>query len=281
MLDIEGGEATRATDAVHRHGVQAFDWHPDGRRPGGAGRGRRAPGTRRRAYSGEPTARVIRRLDWRYDGAGLTLQPRHLHVVPRAGGAPRRLTSGPWSAGQPRDRARRRHRRVPGRPRPRRRPSRRAPASTWCRIDGGEPRRLAEPAGHVAAIAYEADGGAAGRARERFPHDDDDARPALPGRNVRRRRSCSSRSSTTSSAARPTPTCSTGRPTREPADPRHDRRRRRPDAAGARRRGAARPRARPRGGRAGRGGGSHRRRRLHRAAAARGLRDRARAARGR
>ena len=33
MIDIDGGEATPATDAAHlARGVQAFDWHPDGRR---------------------------------------------------------------------------------------------------------------------------------------------------------------------------------------------------------------------------------------------------------
>ena len=173
VIDVDGGEATPVTaDAVFPRGVGAFDWHPDGRRLvvlAEDARSERLVGERE---SGEPTARVIDRLDWRFDGAGLTLHPSHLHVVSRAGGAPRRLTSGPWSAWQPRvspdgtavafladldpdaDRRVRAGVHLVG-------------------IDGGEPRRLAEPSGDVAAIAYEPDGGLLCRARERFPHDDD------------------------------------------------------------------------------------------------------------
>jgi dipeptidyl aminopeptidase/acylaminoacyl peptidase len=153
--------------------VAAFDWHPDGRRLvvlADDARSDRVVGERE---TGEPTARVIDRLDWRYDGAGLTLHPAHLHVVSRSGGAPRRLTSGPWSASQPRvspdgatvaflaDLDADADRRVRS-------------GVHLVPLDGGEPRRLPEPAGHVGAIAYEPDGSLLCRARARFPHDDDE-----------------------------------------------------------------------------------------------------------
>ena len=174
VIDIDGGEATPATDAAHlARGVQAFDWHPDGRRLVVLAEDARSENVVGERSSGEPTARVINRLDWRYDGAGLTLHPAHLHVVPRAGGGLRRLTSGPWSAAQPRvspdgtavaflaDLDPDADRRVRS-------------GIHLVPIDGGEPHRLAEPTGDVAAIAYEADGSLLARARERFPHDDHD-----------------------------------------------------------------------------------------------------------
>ena len=93
--------------------------------------------------------------------------------MPRAGGRPRRLTSGAWSAWSPRiapdgatvaflaDLADDADRRV-------------LDGVHLVPIGGGEPRRLPEPSGHVSAIAYEPDGGLLCRARERFPHDDDE-----------------------------------------------------------------------------------------------------------
>jgi dipeptidyl aminopeptidase/acylaminoacyl peptidase len=170
-IPVDGGEAEQITSLPR--GVVEFDWHPDGRRFVVVAEDEHTDAIVGARPDGEPTARVIRRLGWRYDGVGLTVRAYHLHVVPRAGGRPRRLTSGAWSASSPRvapdgatvafladldDDADRRVREgihlVP--------------------LDGGEPRRLPEPSGHVSAIAYEADGTLLCRARERFPHDDDD-----------------------------------------------------------------------------------------------------------
>ena len=172
VIDVDGGESTPVTAAATLpRGVLEFDWHPDGRRLVVLAEDARSEQVVGERDSGEPTARVIDRLDWRFDGAGLTLHPAHLHVVPRAGGAPRRLTSGAWSATQPRvspdgatvaflaDRDPDADRRVRS-------------GIHLVPIDGGEPGRLADPAGHVAAIAYQPDGSLLCKARERFPSDD-------------------------------------------------------------------------------------------------------------
>ena len=171
VIPVDGGEAAQVTSLAR--GVAEFDWHPDGRRFVVVAEDERTDALVGERPDGEPTARVIRRLEWRYDGVGLMLRPYHLHVVGRDGGRPRRLTSGAWSAWSPRvapdgsavafladldDDADRRVR----------------DGVHLVPIAGGEPRRLPEPAGHVTAIAYEADGALLCRARERFPHDDDD-----------------------------------------------------------------------------------------------------------
>lgn len=49
-----------------------------------------------------PTAIVLRHRDWRVDGEGDRLYPRHLHRVSLDGSAPVRLTEGTWSASRPR-----------------------------------------------------------------------------------------------------------------------------------------------------------------------------------
>ncbi len=172
VIDIAGGEATPVTAAAGLpRGVQGFDWHPDGRRLVVLAEDARSASVIGERATGEPTARVIERLDWRYDGAGLTLHPAHLHVVPRGGGAPRRLTAGPWSAAQPRvapdgstvaflaDLDPDADRRVRS-------------GIHLVPVDGGEPRRLDEPTGHVAEVAYLPDGSLLAKARERFPYDD-------------------------------------------------------------------------------------------------------------
>lgn len=171
LIAVDGGEADVIT--AFPRGVAAFDWHPDGRRLVVLAEDARSPQLVGEDRTPEPTARVIDRLGWRWDGAGLTLHPAHLHVVPRGGGRPRRLTSGVWWASSPRvapdgrtvafladldpDADRRMREGIHLVP-----------------LAGGEPRRLDEPSGHVSALAYEADGGLLCLARERFPHDDDE-----------------------------------------------------------------------------------------------------------
>src|SRR5262249_30221980 len=100
VIPVDGGEAAQVT-ALARGGDEE-DWHPDGGRVAVVTQGEQRDAIVGERAAGEPTARLIRRLDWRFDGAGLMLRPRHLHLVPRAGGRPRRLTSGPWSAWSPR-----------------------------------------------------------------------------------------------------------------------------------------------------------------------------------
>jgi dipeptidyl aminopeptidase/acylaminoacyl peptidase len=171
VIAVDGGEAVAVTSLPR--GVDEYDWHPDGRRFVVVAEDEHTEAIVGERADGEPTARLIRRLDWRLDGVGLLLRPRHAHVVSRRGGRPRRLTSGPWSLCSPRvspdgatvafladldpDADRRVRAGVHVVP-----------------LAGGEPRRLPEPAGDVSMIAYEADGGLLCRARERFPHDDDE-----------------------------------------------------------------------------------------------------------
>jgi dipeptidyl aminopeptidase/acylaminoacyl peptidase len=104
VLPLAGGEAWRLTDFAR--GVSDFDWAPDGRTVVALAAEERSPFQAGERDKGEPTARVIRRIDWRYDGEGLVLHPSHLHLValraPGERGSARRLTSGLWSAERPR-----------------------------------------------------------------------------------------------------------------------------------------------------------------------------------
>jgi dipeptidyl aminopeptidase/acylaminoacyl peptidase len=102
VLPLAGGEARRVTG--FRHGVGDLRWTPDSRGLVVLAADDEAPGRVGDREQGEPTARVVRRIDWREDGEGLLERPSHLHHVPLDGdGVPeaRRLTSGTWSASRP------------------------------------------------------------------------------------------------------------------------------------------------------------------------------------
>jgi dipeptidyl aminopeptidase/acylaminoacyl peptidase len=88
--------------ARFRRGAEDLALAPDGRAACVLAADATSPGEVEAATgAGEsPVARVVSRLDWRLDGHGLRLHPRHLWLVPRRG-RPRRLTAGPWSAAEP------------------------------------------------------------------------------------------------------------------------------------------------------------------------------------
>jgi dipeptidyl aminopeptidase/acylaminoacyl peptidase len=95
LLDLTGGEPTVLTS--FGHGVTELEWLPDGRGIAVLAHDDRSPirvGDRRK---GEPTARVVRRIDWRLDGEGLLERPTHVAVV-GLDGKSTRLTSGDWRA---------------------------------------------------------------------------------------------------------------------------------------------------------------------------------------
>ncbi len=103
VLPLDGGEARRVTG--FRHGVSDLAWLPDGSGLVVLASDDDAPGQVGPREEDPPTARVVRRIDWREDGSGLLERPSHVHLVPLDGdGVPvaRRLTSGWWSASRPR-----------------------------------------------------------------------------------------------------------------------------------------------------------------------------------
>ena len=93
MLPLEGGERAGDRRAPRRLGRRVGA----GRRHAGGGRGRadEAP-SGRRPQGGAPTARVVRRIDWREDGSGLLERPPPARRAARRRGLPRarRLTAG-------------------------------------------------------------------------------------------------------------------------------------------------------------------------------------------
>jgi dipeptidyl aminopeptidase/acylaminoacyl peptidase len=102
VLPLAGGESRRVT--AFAHGVSDLCWTADSRALVVLASDDAAPGRVGDRAEGEPTARVVRRIDWREDGEGLLERPSHLHHVPlEEDGVPaaRRLTSGPWSASRP------------------------------------------------------------------------------------------------------------------------------------------------------------------------------------
>jgi dipeptidyl aminopeptidase/acylaminoacyl peptidase len=160
VLPVAGGEPWRLTS--FKRGVADLDWHPGGRALVVAatdGRSDRVVGER---DDGEPTARLISRIDWRLDGVGVLTHPAHLHVVPLAspgdGAArPRRLTSGAWSASRPRVSHDGSRVAYLADPRPDADVDPR-PAVWSVPFAGGEPRRETDLPGPALRHAYEDDG---------------------------------------------------------------------------------------------------------------------------
>jgi dipeptidyl aminopeptidase/acylaminoacyl peptidase len=104
VVDGEGGGARDLTSIPD--GVQAARWSPDGSllaflalvlaEPDGIVDDPRPAGDEERVRR-PPVARVVRRLDYKRDGAGyLDGRRAHLFVVSPEGGDPRQLTSGAW-----------------------------------------------------------------------------------------------------------------------------------------------------------------------------------------
>ena len=103
LLPLDGGEPRAITS--FRRGALEAEWMPTGRALAVLATddrshvlaGERDAGADEKADT-TPTARVLRRLDWRMDGEGLLDHARHVHLV-STGGRVRRLTKGTWSAG--------------------------------------------------------------------------------------------------------------------------------------------------------------------------------------
>lgn len=86
-----------ATLTAFPRGVHDLSWYPDSSALAVLAEDDKSP-----YISGDSTAIVLTRRDWRADGEGDRLHPRHVHRVPVDGGAPIRLTCGAWSARRPR-----------------------------------------------------------------------------------------------------------------------------------------------------------------------------------
>lgn len=99
VVPVAGGEPRRLTS--FKRGAVAHAWSPDGRSLAVCAHDDRSPLLVGERDDGEPTARVLRRIDWRDDDTyGYLWWPVHVHLVSLRGRA-RRLTSGPWSASTP------------------------------------------------------------------------------------------------------------------------------------------------------------------------------------
>jgi dipeptidyl aminopeptidase/acylaminoacyl peptidase len=99
VLEIDGGHGFTVSRSHHE--VEEAEWSPDGGRlafTAEVAPPRFVVGERRDGE--EPTARVIRRLDFRWDESGFLDRWAHLFVVDAARGAEaRRLTEGDWGVG--------------------------------------------------------------------------------------------------------------------------------------------------------------------------------------
>ncbi|MER7818811.1 prolyl oligopeptidase family serine peptidase [Streptomyces sp. NPDC096153] len=110
LLWLESGERRRLTG--FRRGVRDFDWAPDGQWLALLAEDEDSPYEVATCSeegsslgdSSEPCCRVIEHGDWRRDGEGLRLHPRHVHRVSVSAcpGESERLTSGRWSLARPR-----------------------------------------------------------------------------------------------------------------------------------------------------------------------------------
>jgi dipeptidyl aminopeptidase/acylaminoacyl peptidase len=99
LVPLGGGEPRRLTS--FRRGATDLAWSADSRSLAVAAHDDASHLDVGERAGGEPTARVLRRLDWRDDDSyGLLRWPVHVHRVPLRG-RPRRLTSGAWSARRP------------------------------------------------------------------------------------------------------------------------------------------------------------------------------------
>jgi len=96
VLPLDGGETMRLTE--FKHGVVEVAWLPDGRRLAVLAHDDTSPIRAGERDQGEPTARMLRRVDWRLDTEGLLEHPVHVHLVPAVGGRTKRLTHGAWFA---------------------------------------------------------------------------------------------------------------------------------------------------------------------------------------
>ncbi len=99
VVEVATGRSVLVTR--FRRGVSGHAWHPDGGALVVVAEDERTPRLVGEDRRDGPTARVLERADWRRDGVGLALHPAHLHVVELGGAAPRRLTTGTWSATAP------------------------------------------------------------------------------------------------------------------------------------------------------------------------------------
>jgi dipeptidyl aminopeptidase/acylaminoacyl peptidase len=170
VMPSGGGEPIRLTDV--RQGVKEFAWSPDGARLAFVARigGWEEPEDEEERAKSKP-ARVIEILKYKADGVGFVHdRPRHLFVVPAAGGDVRQITDGDfddrdpaWSpdgrwlafasarhAGRDTDNA----------------------ADVWrVPAEGGEPRRLTATAGPVASPAVSPDGRTVAYLGHPYPRD--------------------------------------------------------------------------------------------------------------
>jgi dipeptidyl aminopeptidase/acylaminoacyl peptidase len=99
LVPVAGGEPRRLTS--FRRGATALAWAPDGRSLAVCAHDDTSHLHVGERAKGEPTARVLGRLDWRDDDTyGLLAWPVHVHRVPLRGRS-QRLTAGPWFASAP------------------------------------------------------------------------------------------------------------------------------------------------------------------------------------
>ena len=99
VVPVGGGEPRRLTS--FQRGATALAWSPDGRWLAVCAHDDTSHLHVGERPKGEPTARVIERLDWRDDDTyGLLAWPVHVHRVPLRGRS-QQLTSGPWFAASP------------------------------------------------------------------------------------------------------------------------------------------------------------------------------------